>query len=231
MITENKNLFNVQQLQTDLSRLVGTESANQVGELLDYYQKCHAASAILGTRLENLDEEYQTQHWHNPIHHLESRIKSPKSLINKMRKKQLAPTIKSVQEQIFDIAGLRVVTNYPDDVFTIEEELDKQTDLEIIRRKDYIHHPKASGYRSLHLVLLVPVYQTSGSVRLPVEIQLRTMGMDMWASLEHKLRYKTRTPEDKIDQYVTTLQTYAADIAQIETNLQNISQDLNQYTD
>ena len=142
------------------------------------------------TKLEILDDEFSMQHSRNPIHHMESRIKSPHSIVNKLRRKGLPATTQSAVENLQDIAGVRVVCAYLNDTYAIAELLGKQDDLNIVRIRDYIKDPKPNGYRSLHLIVEVPVFLSTGKEMVPVEVQIRTIAMDFWASLEHQLRYK-----------------------------------------
>ena len=142
------------------------------------------------TKLEILDDEFSMQHSRNPIHHMESRIKSPHSIVNKLRRKGLSPSTQSAVENLQDIAGIRVVCAYLNDTYAIADLLAKQDDLRILRTRDYIKNPKPNGYRSLHLIVEVPVFLSTGKEPLPVEVQIRTIAMDFWASLEHQLRYK-----------------------------------------
>lgn len=148
-----------------------------------------AAIKEVSTKLEILDDEFSTKYDYNPIHHIESRVKSIQSIFTKLEKKGLDMTMEGVSA-LTDIAGIRVICNYIDDVYTIASLLVKQDDIELIREKDYIAKPKLSGYRSLHIVVLVPVFLSEATRKVPVEIQIRTIAMDFWASLEHKIYYK-----------------------------------------
>lgn len=226
MILQRRNIPNLTQFPDELKQLVGEENMADIRQFFIYYQQCQAASAEFGTKLDNLDSEFQLRKNHNPIHHMETRMKTPRSLQNKLAKKGYSFKFKTIKDHIYDIAGIRVITNYLEDIDTVEQALLKQSDVTLIRRKDYINHPKASGYRSLHLVVSVPVFQTDGPVEIPVEIQLRTVGMDMWASLEHKLRYKTKVDPKKVATFGDQLKQYAAELNQIETNMQAIFEDL-----
>ena len=157
----------------------------------------HAAIREVSTKLEILDDEFQVRYDYNPIHHMECRLKSPRSLFEKLERKGLEIEIASIY-QITDMAGLRVICNYIDDVYAVASLLLKQDDIKLIRRRDYIKEPKESGYRSLHLVVEIPVFLSDKTEMVPVEIQLRTIAMDTWASLEHELKYKRSggiTPE------------------------------------
>jgi putative GTP pyrophosphokinase len=209
MILERSNIFNFKEVAHELKRTIGEEHAEEFKSLMRYYRLCQSAVNEIGTKLENLNGEYQSEYNHNPIHHMEQRMKSVNSLFNKVKKKSLTPSIEAIEENIFDIGGIRVITNYISDVYTIQKNLLSQDDVTLIRVKDYIKNPKASGYRSVHLVVSVPVFLSTGPVETPVEIQIRTIGMDMWASLEHKLRYKTNVDAQKVEQFANQLSTDA----------------------
>ena len=142
------------------------------------------------TKLEILDEEFRIHHDHNPIHHIESRLKSPQSIIQKLVRRGLEVNIESMRSELYDVAGVRVIVQYLDDVERVASLLLTQDDITLIKRSDYVTNPKESGYRSLHLVVEVPVFLAEGKKRVPVEIQIRSIAMDFWASLEHRLKYK-----------------------------------------
>lgn len=222
MILARENLLNIKQIQRELMALGDRRMANNVTQMADYYQLCQLAVNEIGTKLDNLDADYAIHYDHNPIHHMEERMKDPRSLQGKLRRKGLAPSITSVYNHIFDLGGIRVVTNYLNDVYTVANNLIAQSDVELLKRKDYIKHPKSSGYRSLHLVVTVPVFQASGVKIAPVEVQIRTVGMDMWASLEHKLRYKTSVSTEQVAHYGKQLHDYADELTDIEENMQAI---------
>jgi len=154
--------------------------------------RCRYQAALneVRTKLEILNDEFQTRHSRNPIHHMESRIKRPESMAQKLTRKGLALTPQSAMENLRDIAGIRVVCAYLNDVYTIANLLTGQDDIRLIQTRDYIKSPKANGYRSLHLIVEVPVFLSDGKQLVPVEVQIRTIAMDFWASLEHQLRYK-----------------------------------------
>ena len=143
------------------------------------------------TKLEILDEEFQTKFSYNPIHHIESRLKSPQSIVKKVKAKGLPVTVESMSANITDVAGIRVICNYIDDIYRVADLLTEQDDVTLVRVRDYIKNPKPSGYKSLHLIVEVPIFLSTGPIPIPVEIQIRTIAMDFWASLEHKLKYKT----------------------------------------
>ena len=152
------------------------------------FKKYEAAIKEMQTRFEILDADLEYRLSRNPIHHIESRIKAPKSVYDKLYRYGVPVTLKSMEENILDIAGMRVIVSYIDDVSALVKVLSLQDDLQIVKVKDYITHPKPNGYRSLHIIVKVPVYFLDRKQYVPVEIQLRTIAMDFWASLEHTLK-------------------------------------------
>ena len=141
-------------------------------------------------KLEILNSEFNTLYARNPIHHIESRVKSSESIVAKLQRKGSPVTLEAAMQDINDIAGVRVVCNYIDDVYRVAGMLERQEDLVIVKRQDYIKKPNFNGYRSLHLDLRVPVFLSNCTKYVLSEIQIRTVAMDFWASLEHDLRYK-----------------------------------------
>lgn len=163
------------------------ERAKPFVKLMTYY-KC--AMMQIETKLKVLNEEYSLEHDRNPISTIKTRLKAPKSIKDKMRNKGITLSLDNMEENINDIAGIRVVCNSPEDVFLLADSLLKQDDISLIERKDYITNPKPNGYRSLHMIVAIPIYLEHEKRIMKVEIQLRTIAMDFWASLEHQLRYK-----------------------------------------
>lgn len=149
-----------------------------------------SAVRSLKLKFEVLNNEFSVLYARNPIHHIESRLKSPDSIIAKLIKKGYPVTIESAKKNVNDIAGVRVVCHYIDDVYSVADMLLRQTDLEIVKRQDYIKTPNYNGYRSLHLDIKVPVYLSDRTEYVIAEVQIRTVAMDFWASLEHDIRYK-----------------------------------------
>ncbi len=180
----------------------------------------------ISTKLEILDDEYQTRYSHNPIHHIERRMKSVKSIAGKLMAHNHSMSIEDIENNVFDIAGIRVMCNYIDDVYAIASMLSRQTDIRILEVKDYIKHPKESGYRSLHVIYSVPVFLTTGAKDIPVEVQFRTISMDYWASLEHRLRYKSDNDPERVERHAQTLQNAARELYEIDVTLQNVHRDL-----
>ena len=137
-----------------------------------------------------MNEEFNNFYEYNPIDHITQRIKSPESIIDKMKKKELELTYRNLVEYINDVAGMRIICSFKDDVYKIVNIIEEMRDVEIIKRKDYISNPKKSGYSSYHLIVKVPVNISNQLIYVKVEIQIRTVAMDFWASIEHKLKYK-----------------------------------------
>ena len=152
-------------------------------------QPYKAAIKIIKIKLEIIDQNLEFKYGHSPIHNIQYRIKSPKSIINKLERKKLEKNIEGIKK-INDISGLRVICNYINDIHYIAQLLILQEDVVLIKCNNYITYPKKNGYRSLHLIVTVPVYQNDLLINVPVEIQIRTIAMDCWASLEHELVYK-----------------------------------------
>lgn len=142
------------------------------------------------TKVNILSDEFQTLYQYNPIEHIKTRIKSPESIIKKLERKGLGITYNNMINHLNDVAGIRIICSFLPDIYRIVEMFEKSEDLKIIEKKDYIKRPKSSGYSSYHLIVLVPVSFSSGTVDVKVEIQIRTIAMDFWASLEHKIKYK-----------------------------------------
>lgn len=163
--------------------------ARQAQEFLEVRNLYHAAIKEVSTKLEILDDEFHVNHSYNPIHHMECRVKSIQSIFEKIDRKGYAFDSKAFKK-LTDIAGIRVICKYNNDIYRISQMLLQQNDIELVREKDYIKNPKPSGYRSLHLVILVPVFLSDCVEKVPVEVQIRTIVMDTWASLEHELKYK-----------------------------------------
>ena len=196
------------------------EFQRMVDEFFEVQCRYQAAIRQVQTRLEILDDEYQLRHQRNPIHSIQSRMKTIQSMMDKLRRRGHPVSIASAVENLYDIAGMRVICSYIEDIYTVAEALTAQDDIRVIRVRDYIREPKPNGYRSLHLVLEVPVFLSEGRVNVPVEVQIRTIAMDFWATLEHTLRYKVAggVPEDISDELLQT----AHDITALDQRMQRI---------
>lgn len=144
----------------------------------------------ISTKLEILNDEFQHVHRYNPIEHIKSRVKTPESIVKKLKKHGYESTIQNMVEYVNDIAGIRVICSFTSDIYQIAEMIRNQSDIKVISIKDYIVNPKKSGYKSYHMLATIPVYLSDRIVDTKVEIQIRTVAMDFWASLEHKINYK-----------------------------------------
>ena len=197
----------------------------QYREMMQLYS---AAVREVRTKVEILDEEFRTRYAHNPIHHIDSRLKSPQSMMKKLARKGLPQTLEAAEANLNDIAGVRIVCNYLDDIYRIADLLQRQRDVEFVHRRDYIENPKESGYRSLHLVIRIPVFLSSHTELVPVEVQIRTIAMDFWASLEHQLRYKSN--HETTQQLRRRLQHCAEASAALDREMQDIYREINGYS-
>ncbi len=144
----------------------------------------------VNTKLEILNDEFQHVHQYNPIEYFKSRIKTPESIVKKLRRNGYESSIDNMVSHVNDIAGIRIVCSFTSDIYRIAEMIGKQNDLTVVSVKDYIKHPKENGYKSYHMLVTVPIFLTDRVVETRVEIQIRTIAMDFWASLEHKIYYK-----------------------------------------
>lgn len=230
MILEREKGPNLAQLgrqYTGLLKEFGAQSSfdslTQFSAMMQVYA---GAMREISTKLENLDDEFQYKNISNPIHHMESRLKSLQSILAKLQRRGLPLEMKSIKNNIRDIAGIRVVCNYIDDVYRVSELLSKQSDVSVLRVKDYIKNPKPNGYRSLHIIYTVPVFLSEGPRVTPVEVQYRTIAMDYWASLEHQLRYKNSLPDADIAKHSATLLECSRQLSSVEESMQNIHRDI-----
>jgi putative GTP pyrophosphokinase len=177
-------------LITGLVDLVEASSDEMARELAKFRMRYKFAIDEVSTKIAILREEFEHAHDHSPIEHVRTRLKSPDSLLAKARKIGCPLTLDAVEQHIRDIAGIRVVCPFVSDVYWIMEMLSSQSDVDVVEVEDYIADPKANGYRSLHLIIKVPVYLSDRAVDVPVELQIRTIAMDFWASVEHSIYYK-----------------------------------------
>ena len=203
---------NMQKMTEDFQRMVDDFFAIQC--------RYSAAMKEVQTKLEILDAEFQIKHRRNPIHHIESRLKSIQSMMEKLSRKHYTVSMQSAVENLTDIAGIRVICSYVKDVYTIASLLISQDDVKLVEMQDYIRTPNDKGYRSLHLTVEIPVFLQEGRIMVPVEVQIRTIAMDFWASLEHAMRYKAAgtVPDDISDE----LHEVSQDIAVLDQRMQSI---------
>lgn len=164
----------------------------------------------MNTKLNILQEEFQHFHDYNPIEHIKSRLKSPESILKKIIRKNHDTSLDSIRENIHDIVGIRIVCSFISDIYRVSEMIQQQKDITLVETKDYIKNPKPNGYKSLHLILSIPVFMSDREEKVYIEIQIRTVAMDFWASLEHKIYYKYNK---SIPDYLTGELTEAANTA------------------
>ncbi len=161
----------------------------------------NSALKQIQTKIEILNEEFQEVHRYNPIEHVKSRVKAPESIVKKLKRNGYESTIENMVRYVNDIAGIRIICSFTSDIYRIAEMISNQKDIQVLTVKDYIMNPKQSGYRSYHMIVSLPVYLSDRIVHVKVEIQIRTVAMDFWASLEHKIQYKF---EGKAPQHINS---------------------------
>jgi len=192
------------------------------------YADYQCAAMEIETKFRVLDTRFSVEYDHNPIESIKMRLKSPESIIRKMEERGYPMTMESMVENVRDIAGIRVVCSFVDDIYRMADCLLEQDDITLIQRKDYIQNPKPNGYRSLHLIVQVPIFTEAGKKMMFVEVQLRTIAMDFWASLEHNLRYKKTVPEDELQYLSTELEACARMSAELDARMQAIKNQLHE---
>lgn len=187
--------------------------------LMAYYR---CAIMEVETKFRVLNEQFSLQYDRNPIESIKTRLKSIEGILKKLRRKNLPLTLASIEQEIRDVAGIRVVCSFKEDIYMLANCLLEQDDITLIERKDYIKNPKDSGYRSLHLIIEVPIFLQNEKRPMKVEVQLRTIAMDLWASLEHKLRYKKDIPPAQLAELSRELSACAENIASIDERMNAI---------
>lgn len=170
------------------------EMADRLNEGVDSWETViflyNSALKEVGTKLEILNDEFRHIHNYNPIEYIKSRIKTPESIVKKLKRNRYESTIDNMVNHVNDIAGIRLVCSFTSDIYRLAEMIGRQNDLTVVSVKDYIKNPKESGYKSYHMLVTVPIFLTDRVIDTKVEIQIRTIAMDFWASLEHKIYYK-----------------------------------------
>lgn len=193
-------------------------------ELMSYYR---CAMMEVETKFNVLNEELSLQYDRNPIETIKTRLKSPESILEKLHRKNHPVTVDSIEQNLNDIAGVMVICAFPSDIYQLEEAFLKQDDIRLVERKDYIANPKSNGYRSLHLIVEIPIFLHDHKRLMRVEVQFRTISMDWWASLEHKIRYKKGLQEsDHVDQELFECAKMSAELDSRMEKLQQFVGDL-----
>lgn len=172
------------------------------------------------TKFRVLDTEFSLQYNRNPIETIKTRLKSPHSIVEKIQRKGWTQSPESIEENMSDVAGIRVICSFPEDIYTLARQLIQQDDIVVVEIKDYISHPKPNGYRSLHLILDIPIFLSDRKKHMRAEVQLRTIAMDFWASLEHKLKYKQDV--ENAEMIAEELKACAEAICQVDNRMQGI---------
>lgn len=177
-------------MQTETGSILLTDTLIKKEPFVALMTKYECALIAVETKLNVLSKDFAVKNSRNPFEAIKSRIKKPKSILAKMERLEVIPTLDNIESTLHDIAGARVICSFIDDIYKLADALENQDDVIVVERKDYIKNPKPNGYKSLHLIIKVPVYLSTGREDVKVEVQFRTIAMDFWASLEHKLRYK-----------------------------------------
>lgn len=162
-------------------------------ELMMLYE---CAMREVSTKFEVLNAEFSVRYNHNPLEAIKTRLKTPLSIAEKLQRNGKPLSVDSIRENLFDVAGVRIICSFPEDIYSLSDMFLRQDDVKLLKRKDYIADPKENGYRSLHLIVEVPIFLTERTLRIPVEVQFRTIAMDFWATLEHKTRYKQNIKDE-----------------------------------
>lgn len=179
------------------------------------------------TKLRVLNEEFSREYNRNPFESIKSRLKTPESIYDKLRRKGYEPSLGNIEDHLDDVAGIRVICSFPDDIYRLAELLVRQDDIVLLEAKDYIKDPKPNGYRSLHLILDVPIFLSREKKYMKAEVQFRTIAMDFWASLEHKLKYKKEV--ENVEEIGKRLKTCAESIVLVDYQMQEIRNEIEQY--
>ena len=207
-----KRQYRIIQLQAEKLR-----EAKPFNKLMTEYS---SAIMELETRLKILNAEFSQEYNRNPFESIKSRLKTAASIYEKLERKGYPITVESIRENLTDVAGVRVICSFPDDIYRLAKLLTRQEDMILVSEKDYIKNPKPNGYRSLHLILDVPIFLSSEKKYIKAEVQFRTIAMDFWAILEHKLKYKKKV--DDTDEIVGQLKACADSIEQLDYQMQEI---------
>lgn len=193
-------------------------------EFLDSMTYYRCALMEVETKLNVLNEEFSLQYDRNPFESIESRLKGPTSIVEKMLFKGLDINVENMEGEIFDIAGVRVVCSFKEDIYKLSDLLIQQDDVILLAKKDYIENPKSNGYRSFHIILDIPIFLSDGKRHMKVEVQFRTIAMDFWASVDHKLKYKKEI--DHPEEVVERLKKCADSLAEMDDEMEEIRRSL-----
>lgn len=199
------------------------DNTRKVETMFTYY---NCALMEVETKFKVLNEELSLSHAHTPIETIKTRVKSMDSLMEKVDRYGIPLSVDSIMENINDIAGIRIICSFKDDIYSLVDSFLSQDDVTLVEKKDYIEHPKENGYRSLHLIVSVPIFLEKQKRDMKVEVQFRTIAMDFWASLEHKIKYKKDLPESINEKLVSELAMCAEISAELDEKMQDIRRQL-----
>ena len=205
--------------------LEGIINFDEINKFRKFMMMYNCAIKEVRTKFEILNDDLSLDYDRNPIEMIKSRVKSPESIISKIKRKGFESNVDSILENINDIAGVRVICSFVDDIYKVAEMFISQDDIKVIKIKDYIKNPKPNGYRSYHMIVEVPVFFSNSRRNMRVEVQFRTIAMDFWASLEHKVKYKKDILNS--DEISFELKKCAEEISRIDTKMQDIHRKIN----
>ncbi len=205
-----------------LSRTNAEEMLARTRPFLDLMMRYNCAVLEVKTKFEVLNQEFSVRYNRNPVESIKTRIKKPMSIMDKLNRNNLPLTLDSIWENITDVAGIRIICSFPKDIYTLSSMFLSQDDVTLLERKDYIQNPKPNGYRSLHLIVRIPVFLTDSTVHVPVEVQFRTIALDFWASIEHQMKYKKKIQNS--EEISQELRECAGRIAALDQHMQEIQE-------
>ncbi len=223
---ESSNRQNTKKPSIEQSEII-LESSLEFLSLMTYYR---AAIREVETKFQILADESTLLNDRNPINDIQTRLKSPKSIFDKLESKELEVSIENIEQEIFDVAGIRIVCPFIDDIDRLANAFLEQDDIVLIKKKDYIRNPKRNGYRSLHLIVEVPIFLMHEKKMMKVEVQLRTIAMEFWASLEHQMRYKKALSKELVDALSLQLLQCAQISDALDNQMQNIRNTIDRET-
>lgn len=211
--------------QLEISTILNEEKPEYILEKMKPFQQLmmqyECALMEVETKLNVLNAEFSLEYDRNPIESIKTRIKQPVSIWGKLKRMDEELSVENIENCLSDVAGIRVICSFPEDIYTVAELLSKQDDITVLKRKDYIKNPKENGYRSLHLILEIPIFLMTEKKYMRVEVQFRTIAMDFWASLEHKVKYKKNIEAD-VDVISAQLKECADEISRLDLKMQSI---------
>ena len=222
MMTE-ENTLNLKKMTPEQAKTIDEFYKHMMNakKIMTYY---NCAMLEVETKFKVLNHQFSLEQDRNPIESIKTRLKSFESISEKLLRRKLPLTVESVEANLTDVAGVRIICPFVDDIYTLAESFLSQDDVTLIRASDYIQHPKENGYRSLHLIVEIPIFLHKEKRMMRVEVQLRTIAMDFWATLEHKMHYKKEIPEEIAEELHHELCVCAEDIAELDIRMEKLRQ-------